>query len=171
MKTFNKKGDKGKTSLLFGKRVDKDDPRCEAYGTIDEANSILGVAKNLSKNNLVKKTINKIQEELFTVGAELATPRGFEDRLKKRVDEEMVRGLEEIIEEIEEKIEMPKSFTIPGGSLSSSFIDLARSTIRRAERRIVSLHKHGEVENPAILSYINRLGDLLYSLARYEERG
>ena len=174
MKTFNRKGDRGETSLLFGKRVSKSHPRCEAYGTLDEANAALGIAKNLPKKEPTKKTKEKIQEELFVIGSELATPKEEMERFKKtmkRVDEGMIKSLEEIIERIEEEINMPKKFIIPGGELSSSFLDLARSIMRRAERRVVALFEEGEVENPFILSYLNRASDLLYCLARYEEAG
>ena len=172
MKTFNKKGDKGDTSLLFGRRVPKYDPHCEAYGTIDEAVSSLGIARNFVTKDKVKKIILKVQEELFAVGAELATKPEDYERLAssfKPITKEMANRLEEIIDELEAEIEMPKSFIIPGSNLGSAWLDLSRAIVRRAERRVVMLRDKNEVKNDAILEYLNRLADLLFTLSRYEE--
>ena len=172
MKTFNKKGDKGETSLLFGGRVPKSDLRCEAYGTLDEAISSLGVARNHVKKKKTREMILRVQKELFEVNAELATKT--EDREKfvthfKPITEEMAAGLEEIINEIEAEVEMPREFIIPGANLASASLDVSRAIVRRAERRAVILKEKGEIENDAILHYLNRLADLLFMLARYEE--
>ncbi|MBM3119539.1 MAG: cob(I)yrinic acid a,c-diamide adenosyltransferase [Chloroflexi bacterium] len=171
MKTFNKKGDSGETSLLFGDRVAKSDPRCEAYGTIDEAVSFLGLACNFCRPE-IKNIIFSLQQELFVVGAELATPDGHYARLAekgKTVTPEMVQRLEALIEEFETKVEMPKAFIIPGGSAGSAALDVVRTVIRRAERRVVALKEAGIVKNDEILKYLNRLADLIFTLARYED--
>jgi len=172
VKTFNKRGDKGDTSLLFGSRVAKHDPRCEAYGTIDEAVSSLGIARNFVAKDKVKEIILKVQKELFTVNAVLATKPEDYERLVSRfepITEDMANKLEEIIDEVEAKIEMPKSFIIPGSNLGSACLDLSRAIVRRAERRVVILREQNEIGNDAILQYLNRLADLLFILARYEE--
>ena len=172
MKTFNKRGDKGETSLLFGRRVSKSDLRCEAYGTIDEAVSALGIARNLVTKDRVKEEILEVQKELFNVNAELATKVEDYEKLASRfapVTDEMVGRLEEIIGELESEIELPKSFIIPGSNPGSGWLDLSRAIVRRAERRVVELEENNEVKNGAILQYLNRLADLLFILARYEE--
>ncbi len=172
MKTFNKRGDKGETSLLYGGRVPKSDPRCEAYGTIDEAVSALGLARALAKKERVSHILLSIQQELFVVGAELATVADQYHKLESKhrvVTREMVDRLESLIEGFEEDMEMPKVFVIPGVSPSSAALDLARAIIRRAERRVVELRNDSMVQNEMVLEYLNRLGDLVFTLARYEE--
>jgi len=174
VKTFNKKGDRGETSLLFGRRVSKSDLRCEAYGTIDEAISALGIARNLITKNKVKDIIFKVQRELFAINTELATkPEDYEKLTLSftPVTDKMVKGLEDIIVELEAETEMPKSFIIPGSkNLGGAWIDLSRAIIRRAERRVVELKKQNKIKNEALLRYLNRLADLLFALARYEEK-
>lgn len=172
MKAFNKKGDKGETSLLFGRRIPKSDLHCDAYGTIDEAVSFLGIARNFATKNKVKEIILRVQKELFVINAEIATkPEDYERLVPnfKPVTYKMASELEEIIDEIETEIEMPKSFIIPGASLGSGPLDVSRAIVRRAERKVVMLKEKGEIKNEAILQYLNRLADLLFTLARYEE--
>ena len=172
MKTFNKKGDAGNTSLLFGEGVPKSDLRCEAYGTIDEAISSLGVARNLVKQDKSREIIPKVQKELFTVNAELATKPEDYERLVARcqpVTDRMADELEELIDEIEAEVDIPEAFVVPGSNLASAALDMSRAIVRRAERRVVTLKDKGEVKNDAILQYLNRLADLLFILARYEE--
>jgi cob(I)alamin adenosyltransferase len=172
MKTFNKKGDAGETSLLFNIRVAKDSLYCEAYGTLDEAVSCLGVARNAVSKEKTRNIILEIQQELFVVGAELATRLEDHEKLiqqYKYVNENMVARLEKLVNEIESDIAPPRSFVIPGGNAGSAFLDLSRSTIRRAERRVVTLKRNKLLNNEAIMRYLNRLADLLYILARYEE--
>ena len=172
MKTFNKKGDTGSTSLLFGGRVSKADLHCEAYGTIDEAASALGVARNLAQQNKTREIILKVQKELFIINAELAvTPENypkfterFQPLAAERADE-----LEALIDEIEAGLAMPRAFIIPGANLASATLDVSRTIVRRVERRVVTLQEAGEIKNEAILRYLNRLADLLFTLARYEE--
>ena len=171
LKTFNKKDDKGDTSLLFGQRVSKSDLHCEAYGTIDEVISSLGIARNLVKQSKAKEVILKVQKELFTVNAELATKPGDHERLVgmcQPITSKMADELEGLIDEIESEIEIPKAFIIPGSNLASAALDVSRTIVRRAERRVVMLKEKGELRNEAILQYLNRLADLLFVLARYE---
>jgi len=174
MKTFDKEGDSGETSLLFGRRVAKSDLRCEAYGTLDEAMSALGVARNLVAKDKVKDVICKVQRELFAINAELATkPEDYEKLTLSftPVTDKMVKGLEDIIVELEADTEMPKSFIIPGAkNVGAAWIDLSRAIIRRAERRVVELKRQKEIKNETLLPYLNRLSDLFFVLARYEEK-
>ncbi len=172
MKSFNKRGDQGETSLLYGGRVLKSDPRCEAYGTIDEAVSALGLARAVSNNERTRDIVYRVQEELFIVGAELATAADDYDKLtdKKVVTEEMVNRLEGLIDIFEAEMEMPKKFIIPGDSPSSAALDLARTVIRRAERRAIELRNNGVLPNERVLHYLNRLADLIFTVARYEEK-
>jgi len=171
MKTFNKKGDGGETSLLYGDRVAKSDARCEAYGTIDEAVSALGLARHFCRSE-VKDTVLGLQRDLFVVGTELATPAEHYSKLvteQNKVTSQMVQRLEELIEEFEAKVEMPKAFVIPGGdSAGSAALDVARTVVRRAERRVVALKEARVVKNDEVLRYLNRLADLVFTLARYE---
>jgi cob(I)alamin adenosyltransferase len=172
MRTFNKRGDRGETSLLYGGRVPKSDPRCEAYGTIDEAVSALGLARALSKKERLSDILHGLQQELFIVGAELATAADHYDKLVAKhrvVTEEMVDRLETIIDELEKEMEMPQLFIIPGASPGGAALDLARTIIRRAERRAVALKNENKVPNERVLHYLNRLADLVFTLARYEE--
>lgn len=169
MKTFNKKGDEGETSLLFGVRVSKADPRCEAYGTVDEASSALGLARCFCAPQ-VAEIVRSIQEELVILSGELALPRP-EDahRLQKRLTPEMTQRLEAQIEALERSLEMPRRFILPGGCPSAAALDLARATIRRAERAVVRLRDQRLLASDEVLHYLNRLADLLFTLARYEE--
>ena len=173
MKIYTKKGDEGKTSLLFGSRVSKSDIRCEAYGTIDEAVSTLGLARSLSKSQYVSKIIKNIQEELFIVGSELATDITKYENLKKNfkiVTHDMVLNLEKMIDSFEEAVELPRAFVIPGASPASSALDVARSILRRAERVVVRIKEDNSLLNLVVLKYLNRLEDLLFMIARYEDR-
>lgn len=172
MKTFNKRGDEGETSLLFGQRVAKSSLRCEAYGTLDEAGASLGIARNVVTKDKTKEIIAKVQKELFVVSAELATKSEDYGRFASRftpVSDEMTSQLERLIDDLESEIELPKSFIIPGANLGSGWLDLSRTIVRRAERKVVALKENNEISNDAILHYLNRLADLLFILARYEE--
>lgn len=150
----------------------KCDPRCEAYGTIDEAISVLGVARNLARQARTRELIRKTQEELFRVNAELAAASEDYQRFSARfepVTAAMADELEKAITGLESGMEMPRVFVIPGTNLASASVDVARTVVRRAERRVVELHQAGLVKNEAVLQYLNRLADLLFTLARYEE--
>jgi cob(I)alamin adenosyltransferase len=172
VKTFNKKGDSGETSLLYGSRVPKSDVRCEAYGTIDEAVSLVGLAKNFCLPD-IKDILSSVQHDLFTVGAEIATPQERLSQLAARgtvVKPGMVQRLENLIDDFEAKVDMPRSFIIPGACVSSAALDVARTVVRRAERRAVALKESGQLGNEELLKYLNRLADLIFTLARYEEK-
>lgn len=170
---YTKSGDQGETGLLFGGRVSKTDPRCEAYGTVDEAVSALGLARSLVQDDRLREIIMEVQRELFVVGGELATDASNYSMLKERfsvVTQEMVDRLEGLIDELNGQMTLPNAFIIPGASPASGAIDLARSILRRAERRVVALKEQGMLHNPALLQYLNRLADLAFVMARYEDR-
>jgi cob(I)alamin adenosyltransferase len=169
------KGDDGTTGLLYGGRVGKDDARTEAYGTIDEAVAALGLARvELSTAELseLAATVLRFQRELFVVGAELATNPSAADRLRDgvtRVSEEMLESVEVELARWEAAIEMPREFIVPGETRASAGLELARSVLRRAERRIVTLARD-ETVGQWLLAYVNRLADLLWVLARVAEQ-
>jgi cob(I)alamin adenosyltransferase len=172
VKTFNKKGDTGETSLLYGIRVPKSDVRCEAYGTIDEAVSLLGLAKNFCLPD-IRDILSSVQHDLFTIGTEIATPRERYSELVakgKVVNPKMVQRLENLIDDFEAEIDMPHGFIIPGACVSSAALDVARTVVRRAERRAVALKESGQLPNEELLKYLNRSADLIFTLARYEEK-
>jgi cob(I)alamin adenosyltransferase len=179
------RGDDGTTGLLFGgARIGKDDPRAEAYGTVDEAVSALGVARaNLGAKRRIgtlpaglgglAPLILRLQRELFVVGAELATNPDAWDRLedgRTRVSAAMVSDLERILVELEKHTEMPREFVVPGETPTSAALELARTIIRRAERRSVALRRDGHVPGEHLIPYLNRLADLVWVLARAAER-
>jgi len=174
MKTFNKRGDKGETSLLLGPRVAKSDPHCEAYGTIDEAVAAIGLARALSRKQEIRDMLLAVQKDLFVLSGELATPPEAHERLARKypvITDGDVQRLEDLINDLEQTVKMPERFVIPGGSPASAAIHLARAIVRRAERRVVSLQQDGQVPNQEVLRYLNRLADLLFTLSLYEETG
>jgi len=167
-----KTGDGGETGLLYGGRVSKTDARTEAYGAVDEAISALGVARALITDRKRHAVILRIQSELFTVGAELATDPAEYDKLQQHfmvVTSEFTRRVEAEIAELEQRITLPDAFVIPGGTPAAAALDVARTVTRRAERRIVGLQQAGQLKNPEVMRYVNRLSDLLFMLARAEE--
>ncbi|MGH7667121.1 MAG: cob(I)yrinic acid a,c-diamide adenosyltransferase [Candidatus Dormibacteria bacterium] len=169
-----KGGDRGETSLLYGGRVAKDDPRTEAYGALDEAISALGLARALCTGSAVQERVLELQRECFTVGAELATAKGERSKLRAHfptLEAEAVDALEAEVHQLEQTVGLPDGFVIPGGSPGAAALDLGRTLIRRVERRAVSLQRTGELDNPEVLRYLNRLSDLLFMLARQEEAG
>ena len=173
MSIVTKTGDKGVTGLLYGGRVPKDDPRVEAYGTVDEAVSAMGLARSLSAYQEVKDILLATQKGMFAVGAELATDiHQYEkfDAHFKRVTSAQVEQLEQIIKDIEAKLNMPPTFIAPGATPGAAALDLARTIVRRAERRAVDLQRSGMLTNTEIIRYLNRLSDMVYTLARYETR-
>ena len=170
------KGDDGTTGLLYGGRVDKDDPRTEAYGTIDEAVAALGLARlELREAGLadLAEAVLRWQRELFVVGAQLAAnPEAF-DRLVDgvtRVSEEMLEGVEAELGRWEAIVDMPREFVVPGETRASTALEVARTIIRRAERRVTALERHLEPPTGWTVPYINRLADLLWVLARAAEQ-
>ena len=149
MKIYTRKGDDGSTSLWYGGRVPKSHPRTEAYGTLDEANSALGLARAVCADAELSADILRLQSELFVAGAELATAPEAHGRLEagvSRLDPAMVDWLEERIDAYMSRVELPPQFVIPGGNDLSARLDLARTILRRAERRVVELQQDGELE-------------------------
>ncbi|MCX5665860.1 MAG: cob(I)yrinic acid a,c-diamide adenosyltransferase [Candidatus Omnitrophica bacterium] len=170
MSIVTKTGDKGKTSLYCGTRVDKDDIRVEICGALDELSSFLGMAKNASKDKNTKRVVHSIQKELIALCAEAATSAAGSSKIKKRASKSSISILEREIDRLEGKCATRmRSFCIPGKGAASSALDVARAIARRAERRSVTLQKKGMVKNPNIAIYLNRLSDLLYLLARSNE--
>jgi cob(I)alamin adenosyltransferase len=172
-KITTRKGDQGETSLLYGGRVPKSHARTEAYGSVDEAVSALGLARALSRVDRVREIVYAVQKDLFVVGAELATDPAHADRLKDeytRVTPAMVKRLDDWEEAFDAELEIPRQFVIPGDTPAAAALDLARTLVRRAERRAVELKLHGGLHGEALLAYLNRLSDLCFILARYEER-
>ena len=172
-KLYTKFGDSGETSLLYGGRISKNDLHTEAYGITDEAVSAMGLARATTDDPRVKDVLRDLQRELFTIAAELATePDKYElfQQHFQPVTLEMVENLEATIDALEEDVEMPKVFILPGGSPASAAIDLARCIIRTAERRVVALREAGKLTNDLIITYLNRIGDLLFVVARYQDR-
>ena len=168
---YTRAGDKGKTGLLSGERIDKDDPRVEAYGTVDELGTHLGVAK-VHASERIANYIHEIQQKLFLINAELATNTESlheDDPLRnlQRVRPEDVQRLEQIADELSEELPLLTNFVIPGGTKSAAFIHVCRTVCRRAERRIVYYANEGPV-NEELVKYINRLSDLLFVMSRYE---
>jgi cob(I)alamin adenosyltransferase len=161
-------GDDGSTGLLGGGRVAKDDARVEAYGTVDEASSALGLAKALSNDARVKTICEELQRGLYAIGAELGTspeaPKAFATMTAGDVGR-----LEELTAELEREVTMPDQFVLPGSTPGSGALDLARTVTRRAERRCVTLARAGGMTNPEVKRWLNRLSLLLFVLARYEE--
>ena len=172
-RVYTKFGDAGETSLLYGGRVSKNSPNTEAYGITDEAVSAMGMARAFTSDQRVNDLLRELQRELFTIAAELATdPDKYElfQQHFQPVTVEMVDHLEEAIDTLEQDFTMPTVFILPGGSPASAAIDLARCIIRTAERRVVAMAEQDLLTNGLIMTYLNRLGDLLFVLARYEDR-
>jgi cob(I)alamin adenosyltransferase len=171
------RGDDGTTGLLYGGRIAKDDPRTEAYGTTDEAIAALGLARvELAGAGLeeLSESVLRWQRELFVVGAELATNPDATDRLTDgvtRVTEQMLEGVEQELARWESSIEMPREFVVPGETRASAALEVARTILRRAERRVIALDRVVETGSGWIVPYINRLADLLWVLARAAEQG
>ena len=175
MKIYTKGGDTGQTALFGGERVGKDVPRVEAYGTLDELNACLGVARAAVEDlaSELGPLLERLQSELFDLGAELATPPARRaDPLTARlqvVEAGQVEALEAIIDGYEALLPPLRAFVLPGGTAAAAALHLARTVARRAERRIVSLDGLEPV-NPELLRYVNRLSDLLFVLARTANR-
>jgi cob(I)alamin adenosyltransferase len=178
------RGDDGTTGLLYGGRVSKDDPRAEAYGSVDEAVAALGLARAeaaaLGSSGAPSERlfalpdlVLRLQRDLFVVGAELAASNDARDRLRDgvtRVDEAMVEGIEDLLARAEASVEMPREFVVPGETRLSAALELARTIVRRAERRVVTAAGAGHATGPWLLPFLNRLADLLWVLARQAEQ-
>jgi cob(I)alamin adenosyltransferase len=167
-----KKGDGGRTRLLSGEEVPKDSIRTAAYGDLDEAVSAMGLARALSGDERIGELLYAIQKTCFLIGAELATSPAVASRLKERLERGDLEALERTGEELEEELKLPPVFIIPGSTPASAALDLARTVVRRVERGVVSLVENEEegIVNRYILPYLNRLSDVLFLLARLEEK-
>jgi cob(I)alamin adenosyltransferase len=168
---YTRKGDDGTTSLWYGGRVAKTDARTEAYGTIDEAASALGVARSLCGPDRTELAadILRLQDDLFIAAAELATAPEASDRLVdgvSRVTPEMTAELEEVIDRHMVRVDLPPKFVIPGGTQLSAVLDLARAVLRRAERRAVALDSEGGLASEELLRFMNRASDAAFAMAR-----
>jgi cob(I)alamin adenosyltransferase len=173
VKIYTRKGDDGTTGLWYGGRVGKSDPRPEAYGSVDEAASALGLCRaNAVADPQLAHDILRIQTELFVAGAELATAPEAAERLEpgvSKVTAEMVERLESDIDRYMAHVELPPKFVIPGGTELSARLDVARAAIRRAERRVVELKAMGDLADDTLLRYLNRASDALFAMARYAD--
>lgn len=166
MKIYTKTGDTGQTSLFGGGRVSKSAVRIKAYGTTDELNSHLGFIRSLGVTELSDERLEIIQNDLFTLGADLATPVNTKVKIKRISDAES-RQLEKWIDSMEESLEPLRAFILPGGSPAAAAIHIARTVCRRAERCVITAAKTEPVSNECII-YLNRLSDFLFVLARTE---
>ena len=162
---YTRAGDAGETSLGDGSRVPKTDPRIEAYGTVDELNSFVGLALAGDLPREFGPWLEHVQNDLFDLGADLSVPLEDERRERLRVTTEQVERLEELCDLVNERLEPLKSFVLPGGTEASARLHVARAVCRRAERLAVALAAEHAV-NPAALAYLNRLSDFLFILAR-----
>ena len=174
VKIYTKKGDDGTTSLWYGGRVPKHHSRTEAYGALDEACSALGVARALcgTEQAELAADILRLQDDVFVAGAELATAPEAANRLEDgiiRTTDEMVASLEERIDHYMGQVDLPPKFVIPGGTQLSAQLDVARTLIRRAERRIAALGEAGELAGETVIHFVNRASDLAYAMARFAD--
>lgn len=169
-KVTTRTGDAGYTGLIGKERVPKWDPRPDTFGTVDEATSALGIARALSQQPRVKEIILRLQRELYVLMAELATsPEEQGKHAGMVVTAEHVMGLEALSDELKQDVEIGNVFVIPGETAPGAALDFARTVIRRAERMTAKLQHDGVIANPDVLRYLNRLSDLVFVLARYEE--
>jgi cob(I)alamin adenosyltransferase len=173
-RVYTRTGDAGETGLVGGKRVPKDSQRIEAYGTIDELNSIVGLARVFNEEKLQENdarrfldvVLRKIQDELFDLGSELATPADFYQPGMYRLSGRQVKEIEQLIDECQKSLEPLQSFVLPGGGRSGAYLHQCRTVCRRTEREILRLSRVEEIgEWP--LKYVNRLSDLFFVLSRW----
>jgi cob(I)alamin adenosyltransferase len=168
MKIYTRTGDAGETGLFNGRRVAKDNPRVAAYGDVDELNAVLGLAGSLISDPEILKTLVEIQKDLFSLGAQLADPDFGEKKRSPKfsIPENRITDLEHWSDRWEAKLAPLHSFILPGGSHAGASLHLARTVCRRAERDVVSLRQQEKLP-PLLLTYLNRLSDVLFVLARY----
>ena len=173
MKIYTRKGDDGTTGLWYGGRVSKYAGRPEAYGSVDEAASALGLARAAAeRGGELYADILRVQNELFVAGAELATAPEAAQRLEggvSKVTDEMVQRLESDIDRYMDRVDLPPQFVIPGGTELSARLDVARAAVRRAERRVAALKDEGDLADETVLTYLNRLSDALFAMARFAD--
>jgi len=173
VKIYTRKGDDGTTGLWYGGRVAKHAGRPEAYGTVDEAASALGLARAAAERGTeLYDDILRVQNELFVAGAELATAPEAAGRLEAGVSKltpDMVERLESDIDRYMDRVDLPPKFVIPGGTELSARLDVARTAVRRAERRVAVLKDAGELADEIVVTYLNRLSDALFAMARFAD--
>ena len=173
MKIYTRKGDDGTTGLWYGGRVPKYSGRPEAYGSVDEAASALGLARAAAeRGGELYADVLRVQNELFVLGAELATAPEAAERLEagvSKVTPEMVERLESDIDRYMDRVDLPPKFVIPGGTELSARLDVARAAVRRAERRVAALKDAGELADEIVVTYLNRLSDALFAMARFAD--
>jgi cob(I)alamin adenosyltransferase len=166
-KVYTRTGDEGLTSLIGGKRVSKDSLRVNAYGDIDELNAVLGIARSQAKDNEIKTIISACQNDLFIIGADLASPM---DIVAPRIKANNISQLERTIDKFLKELDPLKEFILPTGTGGGHYLHLARTVARRAERSIVKLKRQEKKINENVLKYLNRLSDLLFVMARIENK-
>jgi cob(I)alamin adenosyltransferase len=173
VKIYTRKGDDGTTGLWYGGRVSKSDIRPEAYGSVDEAASALGLCRAAAHDNQeLYDDILHMQNELFIAGAELATAPEAAERLQagvSKVTAEMVDALEAVIDRYMDRVDLPPKFVIPGGTELSARLDVARTAVRRAERRVSAMRESGQLPDETVLRYLNRASDAIYAMARFAD--
>lgn len=172
MRIYTKKGDDGTTGLLYGGRVPKDDLRTQVYGTLDESVAALGLARAAGLVERVADIVVRLQREMFVAGAQLATAAENRSKLEagvSKIDASMTARAESDIDSLLEEHPLRPEFVLPGETSGAAALDLARSIVRRAERQAVALTRAGEVDDDEVLRYLNRVSDLLFALARFEE--
>jgi cob(I)alamin adenosyltransferase len=173
MKIYTRKGDDGSTGLWYGGRVSKASSRPQAYGSVDEAASALGLSRAAAEpGSEIYEDILRLQSELFVAGAELATAADASERLEEgvsRVTPDMVEALEELIDRYMARVDLPPKFVIPGGTELSARLDVARTAVRRAERWVSELKEAGELGDDTVLTYLNRASDAVYAMARFAD--
>lgn len=171
MKIYTRKGDDGTTGLYFGGRVRKDDPAPMAYGDVDEAQAVIGLARAHGRESAeLNEILVHVERDLWILMADLATAPANRHKLEPgatAVTAEMVDHLEELIDRYTARFEMPREFVVPGEHLAASYLDLARTVVRRAERSSIA----AAVDGSYVVKYLNRLSDLLFTLARWQEGG
>jgi cob(I)alamin adenosyltransferase len=173
MSIVTKSGDQGSTALMYNRRVSKCHPRVEAYGAVDELNAAIGLARASARETFVRDHLELIQKDLVVLMGELATaledlPRYSKDGFH-RIHSEMTLKLERVIQIIEAQKIAPRGWATPGANIPAAALDVARTVCRRAERHVCALHESGQLDNPEIIGYLNRLSDLLWLLARWTE--
>ena len=167
-KVYTKRGDKGETDLLGGSAARKDSLKVESYGCIDETSSFIGLARYYTKNKVIKERLKEIQNKLLVLGGFLASDDKGKEMMKDQIKEEDIKLLEEYIDEYNQKLPPLTHFILPGDDEVAAHFHVARTVVRIAERRIVSLAAQEDL-NPLIQKYVNRLSDLMFVLARYSE--
>ena len=167
-KVYTKRGDKRETDLLGGSAARKDSLKVESYGCIDETSSFIGLARYYTKNKVIKERLKEIQNKLLVLGGFLASDDKGKEMMKDQIKEEDIKLLEEYIDEYNQKLPPLTHFILPGDDEVAAHFHVARTVVRRAERRIVSLAAQEDL-NPLIQKYVNRLSDLMFVLARYSE--